>query len=200
MKPTLTVILLLLLPFLSFGQRLQSGYYDGSLYLAADTLHHQLTGYFSQSSGWDESLKVPMFSCVFYLKGDLDKDSIALTTYYPDEEKSDLIKGWLVIKNDHALTIQLDEDHGGCGNVQNFKPEPIPFQLEQASNWTSIRYVQSPKAYFYAEKSNNKKRKAYVVQNDFICIERIDNEWAYGYFFGDKTTSGWLRLSDLNIP
>lgn len=200
MKHSLIGILMLLLSFFCFGQRAQSGYYDGGLYLAVDSLNQVLTGYFNQSSGWDESLKAPMFSCVFYLKGDLDKDSIALTTYYPNEEKRDLIKGWFVFKNDHALKIQLDEDHVGCGNVQNFKPEPIPFELEQASNWISIRYVQLPKAYFYAEKSINKKRKAYVIQNDFICIDRIKNEWAYGYFYGDKSTSGWLRLSDLNSP
>lgn len=191
-------ILLLLVPYVAKGQNLQSGYYDAGLSLAVDPLNHRITGYFSQSSGWDESLKTPKFSCIFYLKGVIDKDTIALTTYYPDEEKTDLIKGWLVLKTNHALTLQLEEDHGGCWNVQPFKSEPILFTLQESASWIEVKYVTSKKAYFYSRKDTNKKRKAFVVQNDFICVDRIEKEWAHGYFFGDKTTSGWLRLNDLN--
>ena len=200
MKSYFFLCLILLSPIITWGQKLQPGYYDGGLYLAVDSFNHRLTGYFDQSSGWDEELKCPKFSCIFFIEGIVKADTVRIATYYPDSRGEDLIYGTLKIIDEKSVSIQLDEDHGGCWNVQIFKTEPISFQLEQAANWNCIRYVTKPKAYFYAEKKKDKRRKTYIVQNDFICIDQLDNEWAHGYFYSDKTTEGWLRLSDLNTP
>jgi hypothetical protein len=61
-----------------------------------------------------------------------------------------------------------------------------------------IRYVETAKTYFYSDKIEDKRLKAYLVKGNFVCIEKMDGQWAYCTFVGKKTTKGWLKLTDLN--
>lgn len=42
------------------------------------------------------------------------------------------------------------------------------------------------------------KQKKYVVKNDFVYVEKIEGDWAYCSFYGNKITSGWINIANLN--
>jgi hypothetical protein len=180
----------------TYGQAIQAGYYEDGLYVALDSSTNQLTAYYENYTGWDETLKAPRFSCVFFIQGKINNAAIEISTYYPNEQQ--LIKGQLEIIAPNKLSIKLQEEQGGCWNVEHFTVEPVKFQLNEAANWKEIKYVIKDKAYFYKSKSRVSKEKAYVVKNNFICIEKIEKPWVYGTYFGKKVKHAWLLLEDLN--
>ncbi len=186
--------------FTAYSQKLVSGEYGNGLKLGFDSVQNKLSGYYENYSGWDELTKTPRFACNFYFESILAGDSLEINTYYPGEKISDLIKRTLKINSYNLLSIKLQEEHGGCWNVQHFADAPIIFELEKKQDWIQIRYVETPKTYFYSAASDNKKTKAYLVKNDVVCIQRIEGDWGYGTNYGDKKISkGWIRLSDLNL-
>ncbi|MES2575346.1 MAG: hypothetical protein V4572_10415 [Bacteroidota bacterium] len=199
MKKILSIVIPLLLVNISFGQKIATGEYDSGLKLAYDNKTNKLTGYFESYSGWDERTKAPQFSCIFYIEGIIKNGKAKIKTYYPLDELDETIIGTIEIINNKTVKIKLPEDHGGCWNVQHFADyEPAQFDLEKNIPWIQIRYIVSKKAYFYSEKSTTKKQKAYLIRRDFICIEKIEGDWAYCVYHGNKTTKGWMKLADLN--
>lgn len=181
-----------------FGQRIQSGEYEFGLNLAFDTKSNKITGYFENYTGYDEQTKEPRFSCIFYIVGTLSDSQFSIETFYPNE-KEDHIKGNIQLINETTINIQLNEDHGGCWNVQHFAEEKVKFSLEKSFAWTQIRFVTSDKAYFYSNKSIETKQKVYVIKNDFVAVEKIEGDWAYCTFYDTKISKGWIKLSDLNV-
>lgn len=198
MKIILTFFIYLFVINLSFGQNILSGEYGFGLKLAYDKQTKKLTGYFENYTGWDEETKNPKFSCIFYIEGLVTKNKFGILTYYPEHKSDDTISGFVEIVNDSIVKLKLPREHGGCGDVQHFADEPVEFSIEKETEWTQIKYVVSQKAYFYSEKSNDKKQKAYLVKNDFVCIDKIDGEWLHCTFYGKIVTRGWIKSSELN--
>jgi len=80
MKKLLTIITLLWLSNISFGQTLISGEYKFGLKLAYDSKTKILTGYFEDYTGWDEETKNPRFSCIFYIEGLVSNNKCSILT------------------------------------------------------------------------------------------------------------------------
>jgi hypothetical protein len=197
MRFLFTAIILLWISNISFGQSILSGEYEFGLKLAYDSNTQKLTGYFENYSGWDEKTNNPKFSCIFYIEGTVTKNKFSVVTYYPEYKSEDII-GLIEIVNDSTVKIKLPSEHGGCWNVQQFADEPVKFNIEKKKEWKQIKYVVASKAYFYTEKSETQKQKSYLVKNDFVCITKIENDWAYCTYFGKRITKGWIKTSDLN--
>jgi hypothetical protein len=195
----LIIFFLLLISNGTFGQQLISGDYDSELKLAFDPISKMVTGYYESYTGLDETTQQPLFSCIFYIEGKAKSKKFAIKTYYPDNKNDDKITGALEIVNSKTCKIKLPEEHGGCWNVQHFADEPVNFTLDKKTNWIQIRYVKSLKSYFYSDKSTTEKTKAYLVQGNFVCIEKIEQDWAFCTYFGEKNSKkGWILLKDLN--
>ena len=198
MKNTAIILVLIGLFGSASAQRISSGDYDVGLRLAFDSVTKKVTGYFENYTGWDESTNNHRFSCIFYIEGFVTGTKFNIDTYYPADKESDLIKGYVEITNSKKIKIKLPEEHGGCWNVQHFADESAIFAIDQPQQWIQIRYVNVDKAFFYQTKSEASKLKAYIVKNDFVCIQKIEGDWAYCIYYGKKTSKGWIKLSDLN--
>lgn len=190
------IILLLLVPFGILAQSIHPGIYASGLMIGFDSASGKVTGVYEDASGWNEELKAPHFSCVFYLTGVVKGDSFPVVTYYPGEEER--ISGVLVRLDERTIRLRLDQDHGGCWNVLALSNEPQQFELNEEHPWRQIRYVISDKAWFYAEQSDSTPQKTYVIRNDFVCAERNEGSWVYCTFYGEVITRGWLRVEELN--
>jgi hypothetical protein len=175
----------------------QPGIYQSGLMIGYDEVNRKVTGVFEDASGWNEEMKAPQFSCIFYVEGVVDRDTIPVVSYYPGEEDTDTITGTIRL-DAKTLLLHLDQDHGGCWNVSTFSNEPQSFELDQSRSWIQIRYVVKDNAWFYADKSKSSKQKAYVIKKDFVCVEKIEGLWAYCTFYGEVIIRGWLRVEDLN--
>jgi len=198
MKTAFATTFLALISKILFGQTIESGEYEFGLKLAFDSNTKKLTGYFENYTGWDEETKNPRFSCIFYIEGIVTNNKFGVLTYYPEDKSEDTISGQIEIVNKTTIKIKLQSEHGGCWNVQHFAEEPVSFDMENKTEWTQIKYVAANKTYFYSEKSENKKQKAYLVKNDFVCIDKTEGNWAYCTFYGKTNTNGWIKTADLN--
>ena len=49
---------------------------------------------------------------------------------------------------------KLEDEHGGCCNVQHFASDQSTFELIEQGNWESIRIVASERSYFYNDPSS----------------------------------------------
>ena len=177
---------------------LTSGDYGGEMIMAYDKNTKNVTGYFESYTGLDEETKHPKFSCIFYLEGKLTTNKIKIKTYYPKDSSNDLIVGELQLINDTEIKVHLPEEHGGCWNVRQFADEPVDFTLNKSENWLQLRYATKDKVYFYSDKSDLNKLKAYILKGDIVAIEKIEGQWSFCTFKAKKTTIGWMKLEDLN--
>lgn len=198
MKTILITIALFLMSNFLFGQTIESGEYEFGFKLAFDQKTKKLTGYFEDYTGWNEKTSRPIFSYIFYIEGQVTNNKFVVLTYYPEDKKEDAIKGEIEIIGEKAIRIKLSSEHGGCWNVQHFADEPVLFNMMKKTEWKQIKYVVTDKTYFYSEKLENKKLKAYLVKNDFVSIDRIEGNWAYCTFYGNRITKGWIKTTDLN--
>lgn len=174
---------------------LVSGTYDDGMMIAYDPATHIVSGYYASATGEGK------FSCAFYLTGKLAGREADVSTYYPGESVSDLIKGRLVVEDDKSLRIVLPSEHGGCWNVQHFADErqPAEFSLATAHPWTSVIVVLSDRAYFFDAPRAAQHRKAYVVKGDALGVRAFQFGWYYVDFVSDgKTVSGWIRQMDVH--
>lgn len=103
-----------------------------------------------------EQTGTPKFSCIFYIQGTIIGNQFKIDTYYPNDS-SNLIKGYFQIINHKTIGIKLNEDHGGCWNVQHFADEELKFSLKKQIAWTQIRFITTEKANFYSDKSIDKE-------------------------------------------
>jgi hypothetical protein len=193
------IFFLLLISNGTFAQQLISGDYDSESKLAFDPISKMVTGYYASYTGLDEKTQRPLFSCIFYIEGKVKSKKFAIKTYFPDNKNDDIIVGTLEIINSKSYKIKLPEEHGGCWNVQHFADEPVSFELNKKANWIQIRYVNKQKSYFYSGKSVSEKTKSYLVNGDFVCIEKIEQDWAFCIYFREETSKkGWIKMDDLN--
>src|SRR5215475_6815984 len=113
-----------------------------------------------------------------------------------------ILKGQLKFVTDGGQTkveIKLEREHGGCGNVRPFAAEDGGGMLMETSRgrWFAVRVVSAKKAYFYSRPSLSARKKQYVVSHDPIRIFQVKNSWVEAEFGAEKTTRGWIRMSDL---
>jgi hypothetical protein len=182
-----------------------SGESSGDLVVAVDRKTGILTGYYHSGTGYDESTGESMFSCIFYIRGRaVGKSPYRIDTWFPDRSKADpVIAGRIAFSRSgaqHKVTITLDEEHGGCWNVQRFAdPGGASFELDRMGSWTAVRVVSAPRAYFHAKAQANTRRKAYVTTGDMIRVSPQVAGWVHADYVGDEgpITSGWIREADL---
>lgn len=181
----------------------RSGNYDNLLLIGVDENSGELTGYFEDAVGWDESTKSPRFTCAFFLYGRLRGDAYEITTWYP--EMGDPIKGQLkfvTVDNLSRAQIKLEELPGGCGMAHPSLTQDGGDELELSApgNWTSVRAVSAKQAFFHKATDSRTKTKAYVVRGDAIRVFRVQNGWVeaeFGAADSNKVTRGWIQESDL---
>ena len=197
------IIALLLFPMVVFGQAVPTSGTYGELKFAYDKKTNNITGYFESYTGLDEQTGNPKFSCIFYLQGKVLNKKAKIITYYPADSAQDVIAGELQVIDNKEINVHLPEEHGGCWNVQHFVDEPVDFKLEKVEHWTEIRYVQKDKTYFYSDRSEASKRKAYLIKGNVVYVEKTEGEWVFcsyrpATYMDGKITQGWMKEADLN--
>ena len=73
-------------------------------------------------------------------------------------------------------------------------------KLEKIFQNVSYVYVSASKSYFHDAPDFSTKRKAYLVKYDEASLLRTRNGFGYVEYYNydtDKTTSGWMSLTDL---
>ncbi|SEP34337.1 hypothetical protein SAMN05444671_1076 [Flavobacterium sp. CF108] len=198
MKNFLLVYLFISFSNIVCGQKLVSGEYDSGMNLSYDESSKMLTGYFESYTGLDEETNNPKFSCIFYIEGKVTGKKFSVKTYYPEDKNDDVILGTIEIINNKTIKIKLPEEHGGCWNVQHFADKPEQFELEKKNNWIQVRYVNKSKSFFFKENSNLSKTKMYLIKNDIVYVEKIENGKAHCSYKGKKIIKGWINIDDLN--
>ncbi|UVW28280.1 hypothetical protein [Massilia sp. H6] len=193
-KILLWLIALVALPCVA--SPMASGDYDGIL-VGVDR-NGILTGYFESSTGAGQ------FSCIFFVSGKVTgSSSNRVQTWFPgDRDPKEVIRGVLkhVSSNGKpAVLLKLDEEHGGCWNVQTFASDPSTFVLTEQGRWESIRIIASKKAYFYDEPSSEKARKAYAVTGNALRVFETRDGWVKGEYVSpeNRRTRGWISERDL---
>lgn len=181
----------------------RSGNYDNLLLIGVDENSEELTGYFEDAVGWDESTKSPRFTCAFFLYGRLRGDAYEITTWYP--EMGDPIKGelkFVTVDKISRAQIKLEELPGGCGMAHPSLTQDGGDELELSApgNWTSVRAVSAKQAFFHKATDSRTKTKAYVVRGDAIRVFRVQNGWVeaeFGARGSKKEPRGWIQESAL---
>lgn len=198
MKNILISLAILFISNISFAQKIATGDYSSGLKLAYDNESKRLTGYYENYTGWDEATKTSQYSCIFYFEGTVEGKIITIHSYYPGDGLVEVIPGTLEIVDGKTVNIKLTKEHGGCSNVQHFADGVVKLNLEKPNNWKQIRFVKTDKTYFYSDKAVSKKMDAYLVKNSFLCVEKIENDWAYCTYYGKSIVKGWIKIADLN--
>ncbi|MBF0551947.1 MAG: hypothetical protein HQK60_15610 [Deltaproteobacteria bacterium] len=197
------LVLFLLVNVGQLQAQVASGDYEGLL-IGIDPAKGTITGYYENYTGLDEASGQPLFSCIFYLRGSMKGAApYKIQTWFPaDKTPDNLIAGELTpapVEVPVSLKIKLDQEHGGCWNVQHFaKTGGADFPLNVPGKWLAIRVVSARKAPFYAEADDGKKRKAYVVRGNPIKVYKSKPGWVFAEYTAEgKTTSGWIKEIDL---
>lgn len=193
-------LLLFLTCSIGLSAQIKSGIYEDGLKLAYNPSNTLVTGFYEQYTGLDETTGNAKFSCIFYITGNYKSGEVSIETFYPLEEKEDLIQGKLRIDSANSVSIKLNDDHGGCWNVWPFKYEFSKFSLEEAKSWIEIRYVNSGKAFFYRDMDEESIRKAYLVSGDIVYVDKVEGTWGHCTYYGKAVTTGWVKLASLNTP
>ncbi len=184
-------VLFLSISLVGYCQIPKAGKYD-ALVIGVDSVNNTITGYYENKTGENG-----MFSCTFMFSGKfktLNDKTLEIKTYYPGEE--DKIAGTLFCKNTVEFSLLLNDDHGGCWNVQTFKDEPVSFILIDQENWLAIKIIKSNKVYFYDDTNENKKGKAYVLKGDCVKVLSKSCNWLKVVYEGEKTIIGWIKTMD----
>ena len=172
-----------------------SGDYGG--FLVGVDRHGSLTGYFESSTGSGQ------FNCAFFISGKAIGSADPVATWFPgDRDPKEVIRGVLELvslKGKPAVRLKLEDEHGGCWNVQRFASDPSTFPLTELGSWVSIRIIASKKAYFYDDPSSPRPRKAYAVTGNALRVFETKDGWVKGEFVspGNRRTRGWVLERDL---
>lgn len=174
---------------------LASGNYDG--FLIGVDRNGSLTGYFESSTGGGQ------FSCIFFVSGKATGPVVNVDTWFPaDSDPKEVIHGVLEHETSNgkpAILLKLQEEHGGCWNVQHFASDQSTFALTEQGNWDSIRIVASKKAHFYDDPSTTKPRKAYAVTGNAMRVFETREGWVRAEYVNsdNRRTRGWIQERDL---
>lgn len=174
---------------------LVSGDYSG--FIVGVDRNGSMTGYFESFTGGGQ------FSCIFFVSGKVRGSANRVDTWFPgDRDPRELIHGVIervTSGGKPAVRLKLEEEHGGCWNVQRFASDPSTFALTEQGSWESVRIVASKKAYFYDAPSSSKPRKAYVVTGNALRVFETRDGWVKAEYVGpeNRRTRGWISERDL---
>jgi hypothetical protein len=172
-----------------------SGDYSG--FLVGVDRNGSLTGYFESSTGRGQ------FSCIFFVSSKVKGSADRVNTWFPgDRDPQEVIHGVIErVSSDGkpAIRLKLQDEHGGCWNVQRFASDPSTFALTEQGSWESVRIIASKKAYFYDDPSSPKPRKAYVVTGNALRVFETRGGWVRAEYVGpeNRRTRGWVSERDL---
>ena len=119
--------------------------------------------------------------------------------------KTQLFKLSLSLFVIYSLTACNDEKpvEDNKANVEETKEKDRVIaieKLEKIFQNVSYVYVSASKSYFHDAPDFSTKRKAYLVKYDEASLLRTRNGFGYVEYYNydtDKTTSGWMSLTDL---
>lgn len=150
-----------------------------------------VTGFYENYTGWDEKLQAPRFSCLFFFVGRIESSEIEIASSHT--------KGTIEVLEEDKIKINLEEEPGGCWNVEpGFDEEGVIFELTEGKEWKSIRIVSNEKAYFYNNPDEKEQGKSYIVKGDVLRIFELEGDWVRGEYHGSQgVTTGWIKESDL---
>jgi hypothetical protein len=167
-----------------------TGVYSEGLLLGFDPTTQIVSGYYHSETGGGQ------FSCIFYIVGKLSGRRSAISTYFPEQPASDLIKGKLVVEA-RRLKVRLRSEHGGCWNVRHFADDtdPAEFTLDSAHAWSSVAVVKSGRAYFFETPGGRTRRKEYIVKGDGVGVRTKKLGWLEVDYIDSngKMVSGWIK-------
>lgn len=178
-----------------FAAPLASGDYSGLL-IGVDK-RGALTGYFAGYRGEGQ------FSCIFFVSGKVGGPAAKVDTWFPEDRKPGEVIGGVIDSlmsgGMPAIRLTLQEEHGGCLNVQRFASEVSAFQMTEPGSWEAIRIVAAPKAYFYDRPSSPRPRQAYAVTGDPLLVFETRDGWVRAEYRSpeNRRTSGWVQERDL---
>jgi hypothetical protein len=170
---------------------LQPGSYDDGL-LSIAVNDDVVTGFYENYTGWDEKTQAPRFSCLFLFVGRIQNSGVEIVT-------SDT-KGTIELLGNDKVKISLEEEPGGCWNVEpRFDEEGVVFELAEREEWKFIRMVASERAYFYNRPEETERGKSYIIEGDVLRVFEVEGDWVRGEYRGSQgITTGWIKESDLN--
>ena len=169
---------------------LQSGSYDdGVLSIAVND--DVVMGFYENYTGWDEKLQAPRFSCLFFFVGRIENSEIEIASSYT--------KGAIELLEEDRIKISLEEEPGGCWNVEpDFDEGGVDFELTERKDWKFIRMVSSERAYFYNSPDEKERGKSYIIEGDVLRVFEVEGDWVKGEYHGSQgITTGWIKESDL---
>jgi hypothetical protein len=180
-----------------------SGHYE-SLLIGVDENSRVVTGYFEESTGWNERARSPQFTCAFFLFGKLEGDAYPVTIWYPGTDIAEPIKGQLKFLTVDGLLkarLKLEQDPGGCAMAHPFMRDGggDEFPLSAPGKWSSVRMVSAKRAFFHEQPAPNTKGRAYVVRENVVRVFKAQNGWVEAEYTTDagKIVRGWLKESEL---
>src|SRR5205823_4737242 len=106
MRYTLTLLFLFVIATGYSQAPIATGKY-GELTIGFNKYTNGLTGSFADFTGWDEKVKQPRFSCIFYFTGTLIGKQCRIETYFPLDKSKDFIRGTINILDTTSFTILL---------------------------------------------------------------------------------------------
>jgi hypothetical protein len=140
---------------------------------------------------------------MFFVNGKVGDSAERVSTWFPGErDPQEVIHGVLepvTSAGRPAIRLKLEEEHGGCWNVQRFASDPSTFALTEQGSWESVRIIASKKAYIYDDPSSSKPRKAYVVTGNALRVFETRDGWVRAEYVGPEgqRTRGWVLERDL---
>jgi hypothetical protein len=179
-----------------------SGYY-GALRVGFDPETRVLTGLYENYSGWDETTGEPRFSCIFYLRGVIAGDPpYAVETWYPETWPEEIIAGQIeamTSDEDFLLGIRLDEEHGGCWNVESFAgDEGVDFILEEPTDWREIRVIAADQAYLHETPEDSARTDFWLGRGVAIGVLETQPGWVLTEEeLEGHTVQGWIKTDEL---
>lgn len=178
----------------------QSGHYS-AMTLGIDPQTQGISGHYESHTGWDEMLQAPRFTCSFYFTGQRQAEGYRIQSWSPDAPNAtDRINGNLSFTTQAgspSILVQLEEDHGGCWNVQHFTGSGATLRLDQAGDWQTVRIVAQPRAYFHQKPHAASRQQSYVIPGDALKIYETRDGWVDAEFGREPVTRGWIKASDL---
>ena len=101
-----------------------------------------------------------------------------------------------------AEKLALDEERIALDRAKERDQQIAYEKLERIFQNVSDVYVSASKSYFHDAPDFSTKRKAYLVKYDEATLLRTRNGFGFVEFYNyasSKTTSGWMRLTDLEV-
>jgi hypothetical protein len=175
---------------------------NGMLMVAVDPETRIITGYFNAYVGFDDPSEGPHFDCTFYFRSvAAGKQPYQIKSWFPGDEDS--IAGTIVfsaVGGKTSATIRLEEEHGGCWNVEHFADGPGSVQEpDSTGTWRSIRVVAAKRAYFFDTPIATKASRKYVTTGDAVRVYEKQADRVQAEFVNESgvRTKGWIREKDL---